>query len=71
MGRTLDQIREEVFTLTEEDRRKLADDILGSLPPAHEYSPEQIAEWERRLDDLRSGRDPGVTLEEFLGDEDL
>lgn len=68
MPRTLDEIRDLASTLSAEERRELAEDNLSvAADPA--VAEAWLTEARRRLADLRSGRDPGLTHEEFLADE--
>jgi putative addiction module component (TIGR02574 family) len=73
MARTLDEVKADALDLPEKQRQALVDDLIRSLEPvdAARFTPDQIAEWQKRLEDLRSGRDQGLTLEEFFSDENL
>jgi len=70
MARTLDEVTADALHLPKPDRETLVGNLLRSLESNGEprFTPEQIAEWHRRLEDVRSGRDPGLTLDEFFSD---
>jgi putative addiction module component (TIGR02574 family) len=71
MARTLEEVRSDALHLPKDEREVLVDELVRSLEWAGEpsFTTEQIAEWHRRLEDLRSGRDPGHSLEEFFADD--
>lgn len=71
MARTLEEVRCDALHLPKDERQALVSELMRSLESDGEpgFSAEQIAEWHRRLDDLRSGRDPGLTLDEFFADD--
>ncbi|HEX3581929.1 MAG TPA: addiction module protein [Thermoanaerobaculia bacterium] len=70
MARTLDQVTADALHLPEPERATLVDELLRSLESNGDasFTPEQIADWHHRLDDLRTGRDQGLTLDEFFSD---
>jgi putative addiction module component (TIGR02574 family) len=57
--------------LVAEEREELAAELLDSLGSGSKLTFEQewLAEAHRRLDDLKSGRDRGLTSEEFFAAE--
>jgi hypothetical protein len=68
MARTLDEVRQDALALDTEARAVLSEELAVSVfNPA--MLPAWIAESRRRLDSLKSGDDPGVSLEEFLREE--
>jgi putative addiction module component (TIGR02574 family) len=71
MARSFQEVRAEALTLPDEERGQLADDLLDSLSATGDspVSEAWIAEARRRLADLKSGRDIGLTREEFFADE--
>ncbi|MBV9496216.1 MAG: addiction module protein [Acidobacteria bacterium] len=71
MSRGIDRIRAEALDLSFEEREELARDLIQSLADSPEllYEQEWIEEGRRRLDDLKSGRDPGLTMDEFFAAE--
>ncbi|HEX7137720.1 MAG TPA: addiction module protein [Vicinamibacterales bacterium] len=70
MARTLDEVTDDALHLPKPDRETLVGNLLRSLESdsAPSFTSEQIAEWHRRLEDMRSGRDSGLTLDEFFSD---
>ena len=71
MARSFEEVRAEALTLPDEERGQLADDLLDSLSTTDDshVSEAWLAEARRRLADLKSGRDVGLTREEFFADE--
>lgn len=71
MSRSVEKLRAEILELSFEEREELTRDLLESLDGGPEllYRQEWIEEVRRRLDDLNSGRDPGLTTEEFFAAE--
>jgi hypothetical protein len=69
MTRTLEDIRAAAMELTEEERVILSEELIATVSRDLDIAREWVHETERRLDDLKSGRDPGLTLDEFLADE--
>ncbi|HUP59419.1 MAG TPA: addiction module protein [Thermoanaerobaculia bacterium] len=70
MARTREEIRDYAMELSEADRLRLAEDLVGSIEPGTEWRQAWIAEAERRYQRMVSGEDPGLTLEEFWADDD-
>jgi putative addiction module component (TIGR02574 family) len=70
MSRTLDEVTADALHLPKPERETLVGELLRSLESGEEprFTQEQIAEWRRRLEDMRSGRDLGLTLDEFFSD---
>lgn len=62
MSRPYDEIREEVLALPEEQRAALADDLHDSLLTEEERELER--EWDRRAEELISGKVKGIPAEE-------
>lgn len=60
MARTLDEIREDVKALPANEREELLDELLD------EFDRAQLAEWERRAEELRTGAVKGIPLEDAV-----
>ncbi|HKO56698.1 MAG TPA: addiction module protein [Thermoanaerobaculia bacterium] len=65
------EIRNAAMALGPNEREELAAELLDSLTGDSElmFAQEWLAEAHRRLDDLKSGRDRGLTIEEFFAAE--
>jgi hypothetical protein len=62
----IETLREEVRRLPLEEREEFAAFVLDTLPPPDEgVSDEEVA---RRLEEMRSGADPGFTTEELFAE---
>ena len=59
------EIKEEALKLSLQEREWLAHMLLQSVPE-REITAEEGAEWQRRLEDLESGRVKGIPIEETL-----
>ena len=70
MSRTLDEVTADALHLPKPERETLVGELLRSLESGQEprFAQEQIAEWRRRLEAMRSGQDLGLTLDEFFSD---
>jgi putative addiction module component (TIGR02574 family) len=62
---SVQEIKEQALKLPMQDREWLAQELWASVED-REISPEEGAEWKRRLDDLESGRVRGIPVEETL-----
>lgn len=73
MSETAEKLKPVLAALSAEDRAELGR-YLAELPdaeePADEWDDEFIEEINRRVADMRSGKDPGVSLEELFADLD-
>lgn len=58
------------MSLPEADRDYLANVLWRSVHGDPEFDSDQIEEWDRRLDDLRSGRAASLTYEQFFEDNE-
>jgi len=69
MARTLEEARQVVMELPDEDRRMLAEEIIEAR-----WNPEWREKWaaeaERRAARMESGEDRELTIEEFFADDD-
>jgi hypothetical protein len=69
MARTLEEARQVVMELPDEDRRVLAEEIIEAR-----WNPEWREKWgaeaERRYARIESGEDRALTIEEFFADDD-
>ena len=66
MAITVNQLFENALCLSPESRVALAEQLIGSIEPAGPVFEAQLAEAQRRADDLDSGRVKGVPGEEGL-----
>jgi len=65
---------EQVLALPDADRERIADEIRRSLPPVQDGPPDDPAEveaaWadeiERRVDEMKAGREGWISGDEFL-----
>jgi putative addiction module component (TIGR02574 family) len=66
MSTTLDQLTADAMKLTLRDRVQLAQRLVSTLDDEVETETEALwfAEAERRLEELRSGRVPGITSDD-------
>jgi putative addiction module component (TIGR02574 family) len=64
-GLTAEQLTEAALRLPEEEREALADALLASLVD-QEFDTAQVAELERRSEELRTGKVKGIPAEEAL-----
>jgi putative addiction module component (TIGR02574 family) len=65
----VDSIKSQIMELTPAEREDLLqwiDQTLVFSEYDHELTPEQIEEFNRRLDEIDSGADPGVPAEEVM-----
>lgn len=69
MARTLEEARQVVMELPDEDRRVLAEEIIEAR-----WNPEWREKWaaeaERRAARMESGEDRELTIDEFFADDD-
>lgn len=65
MSEAAEKLKPVLAALSPEDRAELGR-FLADLPDADGWDEEFIAEMDRRLDDMRSGKDPGVPVEELF-----
>jgi putative addiction module component (TIGR02574 family) len=68
MATAFEKLFEEAMKLGNDERLVLADELVASVEASPALREEWRAEIHRRLDDLRSGRDPGLTYDEFFTD---
>ncbi len=67
MSAKLIDIRDQVMSLSDKDRERLAFDLLDSLPDSVvSYQQEEVQEWGRRLSELKSGQTEGLSPERFF-----
>lgn len=70
MAQTLEDARQIVMALPDDERQLLAEEIIAAR-----WSPQWREAWgaeaDRRLARIRTGEDRTLTLEEFFSDEDL
>ena len=64
MSRTYEEIRDEAMGLADEQRVDLAEELYESTLSAEERALED--EWDRRADELISGRVKGIPAEESI-----
>jgi putative addiction module component (TIGR02574 family) len=60
---SVQEIKEQALKLPMQDREWLAHELLRSVPE-REITAAEGAEWQRRLEDLESGRVKGIPWEE-------
>jgi len=60
---SVQEIKEQALKLSADDREWLAQELFRSVPE-RQITPEEGAEWLRRLEDLESGRVKGIPWEE-------
>jgi putative addiction module component (TIGR02574 family) len=65
---TVDQLRAKLLTLSEADRRSLYDALAESLGMewVEEWPPEMLAELERRIQDIESGKAKAIPFEQVM-----
>ena len=68
--RSAEEVRAAALQLSEPERLRLAEDLVGSVSPDEQWVDRWAAEAERRYQLHASGADPGLTAEEFWSDED-
>lgn len=66
MTKTIDQIDEQVMQLSLGEQEELVERILARLDAGGEIDEEGFAEAERRYEEMRSGKVPGIPYEEFM-----
>ena len=64
MSRSYEEIRDEVMALSDEERADLADELHASTLSEEERALE--AEWDRRAEELISGKVKGIPVEESI-----
>ena len=69
MARTREEVRTDAMDLNDEERLRLAEELVGSVEPTSEWWSKWMAEANRRYRRLETGEDAGLTLEEFWSDE--
>jgi putative addiction module component (TIGR02574 family) len=65
----VEKLKPLVASLAVEELYELLEYIEERLPPPNpddDFDPEYRAELDRRLEDMRSGKDPGMPAEEFM-----
>jgi len=66
MAITVNQLFEEALCLSPESRVALAEQLIGSIDPTGDVFESQLAEAQRRADDLDAGRVKGISGEDGL-----
>ena len=66
MAITVNQLFENALCLSPESRVALAEQLIGSIEPAGAVFAAQVAEAQRRADDLDAGRVKGIPGEDAL-----
>jgi putative addiction module component (TIGR02574 family) len=70
MPLTLDQLEEKLLALPAESRERLAISLYESVDipgrAQHEFSPDQLHEFDRRYEELASGATPGIPLDAVM-----
>lgn len=64
MSRSYEEIRDEALRLSDEDRANLAEELYHSTLSEEERALEE--EWERRAEELISGKVKGIPVEESI-----
>jgi len=64
MSRSYEEIRDEVMALSDDERADLAEELHASTLSEEERALE--AEWDRRAEELISGKVKGVPVEESI-----
>jgi len=64
MSRSYDEVRDEAMQLSDEQRAELADELYASTLSDEERALED--EWDRRADELISGKVKGIPAEESI-----
>jgi|GEM_PF-2575747 len=70
MATTLEEIEAAAMSLSDEQRDYLAETLWRSVHGEPQFDAEQIAEWDRRWDELRSGRVAHLTHEQFFANDE-
>ena len=70
MGSSLEEVERVAMELDEPDRLQLAEHLVASVPFDPDVQRAWIEEALRRDARMRSGEDPGLTLEEFWSDDE-
>ena len=70
MARTREEVEEIAMELDEADRLALAERLVSSVPFDPVIQRAWVEESFRRDGLLRSGEDPGLTLEQFWSDDE-
>ena len=60
---------DDALQLSEPERLRLAEELVGSVPPDAQWWNRWMSEANRRYERMASGEDPGLTVEEFWSDE--
>ncbi|HEY1051132.1 MAG TPA: addiction module protein [Prosthecobacter sp.] len=63
---TVSQLFESALCLSPESRVALAEQLIGSIEPDHDLFQAQVAEAERRAEEMNAGRVKGIPGEEAL-----
>jgi len=62
-----DEILEQAMALPEHERGALAEQLVESLQPEHDdIDPELMAIWERRIEEIESGKVKPIPVEESI-----
>ena len=69
MSLTSVYLAEEVLALPADQRRMLAELLMDSVKDDGRTDDQIRGELRSRLEDLKSGRDPGMSFEEVFGDK--
>ena len=65
MSTTIDQVEEEAMKLSAEERAQLIIRLEASLDIDEEIEQAWLEEAERRLEEMRSGKEPGIPIEQL------
>ena len=65
MSTRLQSVLDAALMLPESERGELATRLLDTLEDVPEFHADWDAEIERRVEDMRSGRDPGILMEQL------
>ena len=65
MSLTIDQVEEEAMKLSAEERARLIVRLEATLDVDDEVEEAWIEEAERRLEEVRSGKEPGIPIEQL------
>lgn len=70
MSRTVEQLKSLLAGLPVEDRAELAHFLLHSLPPEEDVEDEAawVEELNRRLEEIKSGKDVGIPAEQVFAE---
>ncbi|HET8772227.1 MAG TPA: addiction module protein [Thermoanaerobaculia bacterium] len=70
MRPTVEEVTKLAMELDDQERLRVAEELVVSVQPDEKWWLAWTAEADRRYQRLLSGEDPGLSLEEFWSDED-